>query len=213
MGNDSNASLLVMVPLKIGLTGGIATGKTTVSDEFAKLGVPIFDADVLAHALVAPGQPLLTSILQSLGSDFLQADGHLNRAKLRQRVFADAEQRRRLEALLHPPIRHLMQAQAAHCECSYCILSIPLLLETQQMDLVDRILVVDCSPAKQRQRLQERNHFTDEEIQLILAAQAQREERLAIADDVIDNNGNLEELRQQVHTLHQKYLSISSIIS
>ena len=207
LGISPDTILFQMDSLKIGLTGGIATGKSTVTGLFAQWGVPIIDADQLAHELVQPGQQTLTSIIETFGIEMLQKDGHLDRARLRAKVFAQPQQRQRLEAILHPIILRTMQEYAAQCQYPYCILSIPLLLETQQMKYVDRILVVDCPPHLQRQRLRERNHFTEQHIEEILAAQANREARLAIADDIIDNQGDIEALSPQVTFLHQKYIA------
>jgi dephospho-CoA kinase len=206
MGRNFNQRLFVMdLPLKIGLTGAIASGKTTVSQLFAKLGVPIIDADVIAHQLVEPGQQALNEIRKVFGPEMIDHDNKLNRAKLRQQIFADTKKRQQLEAILHPRIKKIMQTKAAQTEGPYCILSIPLLVETQQIDLVDRILVVDCSPELQRQRLLKRDKLSSEEIERIINAQASREARLAIADDVIYNNSNLENLQKQVLSLHKIY--------
>ncbi|EDN69111.1 Dephospho-CoA kinase [Beggiatoa sp. PS] len=200
------------LPLKIGLTGGIASGKTTVSQLFAKLGIPIIDADVIAHQLVEPGQPALNNIRKIFGPEIIDHEGQLNRAKLRQKIFADTEKRQQLEAILHPRIKKIMQTTAAQTQSSsYCILSIPLLLETQQKELVDRILVVDCSPELQHQRLQQRDKLSNEEIERIVNAQASREARLAIADDVIYNNSNFDNLQKQVFTLHNRFLAKVSL--
>jgi dephospho-CoA kinase len=202
------------LPLKIGLTGGIATGKSTVSKLFAQLSVPIIDADVIAHALVEPGSPTLKQIIQTFGAKIIHRNGRLNRAKLRELIFASARQRKRLEAILHPKIRQQMNEElenlrATNRDSTICLLSIPLLLETQQMDMVDRILVVDCSSLMQRQRLMKR--FSDKNIlaattiEKILKVQAQRNARLAIADDIINNYGSLGDLQKQVLTLYRKY--------
>ncbi len=191
--------------LKIGLTGGIASGKSVVSEYFAQLGVPIIDADEIAHNLVKPNQPLLKIIAATFGNEVIFADGSLNRAKLRQIIFANPSQRQQLEAILHPPIKQIMQTQAKQLNNCYCLLSIPLLLETQQMDLVDRVLVVDCSITLQRKRLQQRDNLSAIEIEQILQVQANRDTRLAIANEVIYNNSTLDELKQQILILHKQY--------
>lgn len=195
--------------LKIGLTGGIACGKTTVSKLFADYGVPIIDADLIAHELVQTQQPALATIAQVFGHDILNTDGSLNRAKLRAIIFADAQQRKRLETILHPLVYAGINAQLAYtarCGCHlYCIISIPLLVENQRQFDFDRILVVDCSPEQQQQRLQQRNQFDAKMIAQMLAAQVGREQRLAVADDVITNDRDLEYLRIQVHKLHLHY--------
>jgi dephospho-CoA kinase len=192
------------LPLKIGLTGGIATGKSTVSKQFAKLGVPIIDADEIAHALVEPGEPALRLIIQTYGSKMLQSDGRLNRAKLREQIFADEQERKRLEAILHPRIRQVIQEQVAQVQKPICLLSIPLLLETQHKYKVDRILVVDCSPNLQRKRLLIRD-ISLVQIEQILKAQTNRTARLAKADDVIYNDSDFDNLQQQIDALYQKY--------
>jgi len=194
----------------VGLTGGIASGKTTVSDYFTQLQVPIIDADIIAHELVQPGQPTLILLENAFGAKIINPDGHLNRAQLRQQVFNNPKERQQLEAILHPRIREIMLTQAQQITYPYCILSIPLLLETQQMNIVDRILVVDCEVTLQRDRLAKRNGFSAIEIDKMLAAQARRQDRLAIADDIIDNNGNQAHLIKQVAELHKNYLQLSS---
>lgn len=196
------------LPLKVGLTGGIACGKTTVSNLFAQLGIPIIDADTIVHALVAPGQPALELISQTFGAEILLPNGQLNRTQLRQRIFADAKQRQSLEAILHPRVFQVMQQQLDQLSnVSYCLLSIPLLLETQRLDLVDRILVIDCPPHLQRQRLMEQRGLSSPEIEAIVSVQVSREVRLAIANDVIYNESSLAKLHQQVSKLHQQYLN------
>ncbi len=193
---------------KIGLTGGIASGKTTVTKIFAQHGVPIIDADIIAHALVQPGQPALTEIIDAYGTDIIQPEGGLDRAKLRQRVFSDPSQRHRLEAILHPRIRQTMLEQVTQQQYPYCILSIPLLVETRQWDLVDRILVIDCVEELQRQRLRQRSHLTVEQIDQILAAQVSREIRLAIGHDILENNGDFDQLETKIKALHLRYLTM-----
>jgi dephospho-CoA kinase len=196
------------LPLKVGLTGGIACGKTTVSNLFAQLGVPIIDADTIVHTLVAPGQPALELISQTFGAEMLLPDGQLNRTQLRQRIFTDAIQRQSLEAILHPQVFQVMQQQLDQLSnVPYCLLSIPLLLETQRLDLVERILVIDCPPHLQRQRLMEQRGLSSPEIEAIVSVQVSREVRLAIANDVIYNESSLANLHQQVSKLHQQYLN------
>jgi dephospho-CoA kinase len=195
---------------KVGLTGGIASGKTTVSKLFAQLGVPIIDADIIAHALVQPGQPALTEIIEAYGTEIINPEGGLDRAKLRERVFSDASQRLRLEGILHPRIRQAMLEQVAQQRYPYCILSIPLLVETQQWDLVDSILVVDCLEELQRTRLRRRSQLTDAEIDQILEAQVSRPARLAISHNIIENNDGLDQLELQVKALHLRYLTMNN---
>ncbi len=195
----------MVLPLKIGLTGGIASGKTTVSKHFAKLGVPVIDADVIAHALVEPGQPALEQIIQTFGSEIINSRGQLNRAKLRKTIYANPFERQRLEAILHPRIKKNMQEQIASLHEAYCLLSIPLLIETGMLELVDRVLVVDCPPQLQEQRIKTRDGLNSTEIEQIIKVQATRDARLAIANDVIYNNSSLDNLQKQVLALHQRY--------
>ncbi len=197
--------------LKIGLTGGIASGKTTVSNLFAKQGVTIIDADIIAHQLVQVGQPAIATIAQVFGHDILHSDGSLNRNELRNRVFACPQQRKCLEAILHPLVYTEITKQAQQINDKYCIISIPLLVETQEYAQVDRVLVVDCTELQQRRRLRQRNQFDDKIIDQILAAQATRQQRLALADDVIKNDNSLENLTTQVYNLHLQYLQLATI--
>ena len=195
--------------LKIGLTGGIGSGKTTVANYFAALGVPVIDADQIARELVAPGQPALQAIVDAFGSAVLDSAGHLDRTRLRAMVFgadAHAGPRQLLESILHPLIRTEMQRRAQAMTAPYGLLAIPLLVEGGQTDLVERILVVDAPEALQYQRVRQRdNALPAEEITAILRAQASRQQRLAVADDIIVNDGDLEKLHQQVLILHQFY--------
>jgi dephospho-CoA kinase len=192
--------------LVIGLTGGIGSGKTTVANFFSTLGVPLIDADVIARELVVPGSPVLNEIVDCFGTDILDPRGDLDRLRLRQRVFTDPEQRRRLEAILHPRIRAEIAGRIGRLDAPYCIVSIPLLVETAQTDLVDRILVVDCPPELQRERVARRDGWGEDEITGVLQAQATRAQRLAAADDVIVNDRDLDALRDRVISLHRDYL-------
>ena len=196
-------------PLIVGLTGGIGSGKSTVADLFQQLGIPVIDADVIAHTLVEPGQPALVEIIKAFGANTVDASGVLDRARLRKLVFSDPEQRRRLEAILHPKIRREIITLTTNIRTPYCIVVIPLLLETDQRDLVDRILVVDTGVDKQIARVTMRNGLPRHEIMAIITAQASRDRRLAAADEVIDNNGSLNELNSQVRAQHEKYLKIA----
>jgi dephospho-CoA kinase len=191
--------------LTVGLTGGIASGKSFITQMFSALGVPIVDADEWAHTLVKPGQIGLQQIVALFGETVLNESGELNRAHLRHVVFSDPIARQQLEAILHPLIWQAMQSQVAVLQTPYCILSIPLLLETQQYRQVNRILVVDCPTILQRQRLTARNGFQESEIDKILAAQATREARRAIADEIIDNSQDMPYAQQQVAMLHNFY--------
>jgi dephospho-CoA kinase len=196
--------------LRIGLTGGIASGKTEVANAFARRGVPVIDTDRIARDVVEPGTPALAAVVAAFGTGMLTADGRLDRRRLRERVFADAACRRRLEAILHPEIRRAMETEAAAVTAPYAVIAIPLLVETGQQADVDRVLVVDCPPELQRARLMSRDHETAERAAAMLAAQGPRSARLAIADDRIDNTGSLADLDDAVERLHRRYLALAS---
>lgn len=196
--------------LVIGLTGGIGSGKTVVSDCFARLGAPIIDTDLLARELVEPGQPALAEIVAEFGPDCLDSDGRLQRSHLRERVFADPTGRRRLEAILHPRIRALARERIARLTAPYGLLVIPLLAETGMTDLVDRVLVVDAPEAEQIRRMMARDGIDEIQARRILAAQANRSQRLALADDVLENIGDLDELDRQVAALHRYYSALAA---
>lgn len=193
-------------PLRVGLTGGIASGKTTVADMFAELGVPVIDTDVIAREVVQPGQPALEEIRSEFGAEIIDADGMLDRAAMRKIVFVDDDARRRLEAILHPRIREATVRQADVAGGDYQLIVVPLLVESPTRAFVDRVLVVDCNEEVQVARLLMRDAETQKQAQRMLAAQAGRADRLAIADDVISNDGDLQETRAQVRSLHQEYL-------
>ena len=195
-----------MAQLRIGLTGGIACGKSTVANLFAALGVTIVDTDLLSREVVAPGSPLLGEIARHFGEPVLQKDGSLDRATLRAQVFANPAERQWLEQLTHPAIRALTDARCEAATGPYVMVAIPLLVETRGADRFDRVLVVDCEPELQLARLQARDGMTREQAQRMLVAQVTREQRLAVADDVILNNGDIANLRDQVETLHRQYL-------
>ncbi|MEQ8204736.1 MAG: dephospho-CoA kinase [Woeseia sp.] len=192
-------------PFRIGLTGGIASGKSLIADYFHDLGVPVIDTDVIARELVAPGNPALNEIRRTFGDSVIAEDGGLDRAALRTIVFADDSARRKLEAILHPLIRSETMRQSASAGGTYQIIVVPLLAESPMRDNMDRILVVDVPKAVQLERLLKRDTESPAQAERIIAAQASREERLAIADDVINNDGSLEFARQQVEALHQRY--------
>ncbi len=195
-----------MVP-RVGLTGGIGCGKTTVSDRFASHGVTVVDADLIAHEVTRAGEPVVVAIRETFGTDMVDADGVLDRAALRRVVFDDPDKRRQLESLLHPVIRERMNARAAAADSPYCILSIPLLVESHNAARVDRILVVDAPEVMRRQWIRERSGLDDTQIDAIIDAQATREERLRVADDVIVNDGSIEQLHQRVDATHLRYLA------
>ena len=193
----------------VGVSGGIGSGKTTVTNLFAELGIDIIDADVIAREVVAPQTPGLNAIVAKLGQDILDNHGHLNRALLRQLVFTQPDLKEWLNQLLHPLIREQMQQQTQGASSPYCILSVPLLIENQGYKTVDRVLIVDVSEATQLQRTVLRDNSNVEQISAIMRAQASREQRLAVADDVIENEGSEQELIEKVAQLHQLYLSLA----
>lgn len=195
--------------LKIGLTGGIGSGKTTVSNLFEKLDIPIIDMDVIARDVVKPGQPALEIIQKSFGEDICLPDGMLDRQKLRDIIFSDEQERIKLENIIHPAIRKCVSESIAKLTSPYCIIVIPLLFETGQKDLVDRILVVDSSIDEQVRRTTLRDKISDEDARKIISSQVSREERVSKADDVIDNNGDKATLAKEISDLHQKYLELA----
>jgi dephospho-CoA kinase len=191
---------------RVGLTGGIASGKTTVANLFAALGVPIVDTDLLAREVLAVGSPLLAEVIAHFGPGIVAADGGLDRRALRARVFADPGERRWLEERTHPAIRALTDARCDAAPGPYSMVAIPLLVETGGAARFDRVLVVDVDPAIQLARLQARDGVTSQQAAQMLAAQASRAERLAVADDVIHNDSDVAALREQVEKLHRRYV-------
>jgi dephospho-CoA kinase len=196
--------------LRIGLTGGIASGKSTVTQRFAELGVPVIDADVAARNVVERGKPGLEQVVRRFGPGVLDASGNLDRAALRALIFSDSGLRHALDAILHPLIRADMERQAATVHGPYLVMAIPLLIEGERArDRVDRVLVVDADEALQIQRVQARDGSSLSQARAILASQASREARLAAADDVLRNSGSVADLRQAVDRLHEKYLHLA----
>ena len=191
------------------LTGGIASGKTTVSDLFAELGVPIIDTDRIARELVEPGQPALRSIAETFGPGCLDANGGLARKVMRSIIFSDPDAKARLEGILHPLIRAEVQCRVAELDADYCIVVIPLYAGPGFYDRVDRVLVVDAAESTQISRVMQRDGTTREAAQAILASQIGRRERLALADDVIVNEAGLGELQQRVCELHAAYRALA----
>lgn len=197
----------------VGLTGGIGSGKSAVAEMFRELGAPIIDTDVIAREVVQPGSDALNMIVQRFGDQVLKPDGHLDRSALRHAVFNSEENRRWLEQLLHPLIRERTKQLIDECDYPYCIVVIPLLAENWPYPLVDRVLVVDIDEEVQLKRASQRDKNTDEQIKKIMKSQTSREQRLAIADDVINNDADLEHLRKSVRELHNKYLNTGSSLS
>lgn len=193
-------------PYTVGLTGGVASGKSLVSMAFRELGVPVLDADQASRAVVQPGQPALAEIAARFGGALVQADGQLDRAALRRIVFADAAARRDLEQITHPRIRAHIRDWMAAQQAPYAVLENAILIESGMDRLVDRVLVVDVPESLQRARLAARDGIDDTLIAQMLAAQSPRERRLQAADDVIDNSGAPEAAREAVATLHRDYL-------
>lgn len=195
--------------LRIGLTGGIASGKTTIAKMFETLGVPVIDTDAIAREIVAPGEPLLADLFRVFGSDLRRADASLDRAALRQRVFADPALLRQLEAMMHPAIAAAMESRlAALPEATpYVLLVIPLLLEAGWQDRVNRVLLIDCPEALQVQRLAQRDAIDADAARRMVRSQASREARLQAADDVIENDGSLDPaaLADEVRRLDRQY--------
>jgi dephospho-CoA kinase len=195
--------------LVVGLTGGIGSGKTTVAQAFARLDVPLIDTDVIARELVAPGLPALKAIVSHFGNSVLTRDGELDRPKLREIVFSSAEQRAELERILHPRIREVVQSRLAELDVPYCLIIIPLLSETGGYPFLDRVLLVDAAEETQIARTMARDGLERQQVEQILASQSSREQRRAIADDIIDNNGDSASIQQQVEALHQHYLRLA----
>jgi dephospho-CoA kinase len=192
------------------VTGGIASGKTTVTNRFVELGVPVFDADAISRELVEPGQPALAEIASAFGGDMLTPDGELDRRRMRERIFGDQSARKTLEAILHPRVRSELQARAHACTAAYCLLAIPLYAESAQAYAwVDRVLVVDVPYEVQLARLMQRDGMTADYAQRALAAQATRVQRLRLADDAVDNTGSLSDLARIVARLHALYLALA----
>lgn len=194
----------------VGISGGIGSGKTTVTDLFAKFGVEVIDADVIAREVVEPGKPALKAIVAKFGESVLDQSGYLDRAKLRSIVFADVDTKNWLNQLLHPAIRKQMLLQTQQAKSTYCLLSVPLLVENKLYEQVNRVVIVDLDEQTQLQRTLLRDKTNEQQIRAIMNAQATRQQRLAVADDVIDNNGKAESLSKQVDALHKKYLVLAT---
>lgn len=195
----------------VAITGGIGSGKTTVANQFAALGIEVVDADLIAREVVAPGTPALAAIVNHFGAEMLTEQGLLDRRALRERIFSDPAAKFWLNALLHPIIRSEMLRQCAAVSSPYCLLVVPLLVENRLTELADRVLVIDVDEATQIERTCRRDGVSREQAQAILASQASRSERLAMADDVLDNqSGTTETIRARILALHETYLAFAS---
>ena len=197
------------MPYTVALTGGIGSGKSTVANAFAKHGVEIIDADVIARQVVKPGLPALTAIAAHFGAAILHADGTLNRSALRQIIFSSPAEKTWLNQLLHPLIHAETERQLRAARSPWCLWVIPLLVENQLEKFADRILVIDVDPAIQIERTMSRDSVTREQAKKIIAAQATRAARLSVADDIIENNGYPDEVLPLVAELHQRYLTLA----
>jgi dephospho-CoA kinase len=191
------------------LTGGIASGKSAVSQFFAQRGVPVIDTDLIAHEIVEPGQAALVRIAEAFGQEFLAGSGRLDRKKMRNAIFSDPGLKIRLEGILHPAIAAEVDQRIAQVDAPWCILVVPLFKEGGLFTWINRVLVVDVEESVQIERVMERDGIIREQAQSILDAQPSRQERLALADDIIDNRGSLEELKAKVDDLYGKYTTLS----
>lgn len=195
--------------LVIGLTGGIGSGKTAASDYFESLGIIVVDADLASRVVVEKGRPALQQIAKHFGSDFITDSGELNRARLREEIFASPSSKQWLEALLHPLIRDEIQTQLQAAASDYVILVSPLLIETDQYLLTDRVLLIDVPEELQLQRTMDRDSNSADQVKAIMASQASRETRRSKADDIVVNDGSLAQLQDQLEVLHQKYTGLA----
>ena len=195
---------------RVALTGGIASGKSVVANEFAALGVPVLDTDQIARDIVEPGTPALARIVAEFGADMLDASGHMDRRKMRDRVFADSSERKKLEAITHPAIREELARRSALANGPYQIHAIPLFAEGGGKGDYHRILVVDCPEDLQVQRLVARDAMNETQARKIMAVQASRDQRRKLATDIIANDGTIDTLREQVRLLHERYCVLAN---
>lgn len=193
----------------VGVTGGIGSGKTTATDYFAALGIDVVDADIASRVVVEPGKPALAAIADHFGASILQADGALDRAALRQRIFQDPKEKQWLEALLHPLIQQHISEQLQAAKSPYAILVSPLLIEGGQSKGCDRVLVIDAPETLQLRRTVARDNNDPDQVQRIIDAQASRQARLDQADDVVENAGTVADLQRQIDDLHRRYLALA----
>ncbi len=202
-----------MSKLVIGLTGGIGSGKTTITNYFVELGVEIIDADIIAREVVTVSSPALKAIAHHFGNDYLLADGQLNRALLRSRIFSNKADKTWLNNLLHPLIRSNIIKQTKEAKSTYCILVAPLLIENDLLELIDRVLIVDVSETTQISRTLQRDCSSEQEVKAIIASQTSRESRAKVADDIINNDdSSLSEIKTAVLSLDKKYLTLTKMV-
>ncbi|MCK5669309.1 MAG: dephospho-CoA kinase [Gammaproteobacteria bacterium] len=194
--------------LKIGLTGGIGSGKSAACEIFSELGVPVIDADNIAHNLVKPGMPAFDEIKKLFGNGVISSDGTLDRKIIRDKVFANEIDRKKLENILHPAVYEEIASQVKNIDSRYCIISIPLLFETDASKTVDRILVIDAPRELQLERAANRDKTNMSDINAIIDSQISRKDRLSAADDIVDNKGDINELRKKICDLHEFYTNI-----
>ena len=197
------------MPYKIGLTGGIGSGKSTIAKVFSSLGIATFSADVVGHALSRKGQPAYQKIVDLFGTRILKPDGELDRIALGNIIFSDTTQKNQLEGILHPLIMQAMHQQADAAGTAYSVLDIPLLINTAESERVDRILVVKCAQQERIARIQKRNGWSIEKIKRVMTNQLSEQVLMAAANDVIDNSGDISAIKVQVTRLHQKYLAFA----
>ena len=195
---------------KVALTGGIAAGKTAVSDYFQTLGVPVIDTDIISRQIVEPGQSAFKAIVEQFGSEMLSQDDRLNRKVLREIVFNQPEKRRQLENITHPAIHQAVMTQLKSLQANYVILVIPLLVESGNKYQQDRVLLVDIPESLQIQRVMQRDQISEQQAKQILQAQSTRQQRLDIADDIVLNSADISSLQQQIAELHRKYLALAA---
>ncbi|APG50705.1 TPA: dephospho-CoA kinase [Providencia stuartii] len=193
----------------VALTGGIGSGKTTVANHFAKLGIPLVDADIIARKVVEPSSPALEAIASRYGADIIQPDGSLNRQRLREIIFSDVAEKQWLNALLHPLIHQETQQQLQQADSPYVLWVVPLLFENKLAHLANRVLVIDVTPEEQILRTVQRDNVSEEHVVNILKAQTSRENRLLQADDVITNHDGELNIAEKVATLHEKYMTLA----
>ena len=194
--------------LKIGLTGGIGSGKSAACKIFSELGVPVIDADDIAHSLVEPGMPAFKEITRIFGNEVIASDGFLDRKIIRDKVFANEIDRKSLESIIHPAVYEEIAVRVKNINSKYCIISIPLLLETDASKTVDRILVIDVPRELQLERAVNRDKTNKSDINAIIDSQISRKDRLSAADDIVDNKGNINDLRKRICDLHEFYSNI-----